>query len=120
MLDPWGAWRLAGVFAQTSGDGIDLVTLVNYGVLGLIVLLLITNRLALPREVKAADAALAEERKAHDQTRSDLTDERRAHTETRALVFTTLTADVVPALTKSTLALESLARAEGRGGGDAR
>lgn len=106
MWVPYQAEHLAGVLlAQTGGAETPWLSLVNYGVLGLIVLGLTTNRLALPREVKAADAALAEERKAHAETKAELTAERIAHNETRTVVFTALIGDVVPALKESSIAL---------------
>lgn len=121
MQIPYGAEHLAGVFlAQASGGDIDIVTLVNYGVLGLILLLLVTNRLALPREVKAASDALAEERRAHAATKAELAEERRGHDVTRAVVYNALIGDVMPALRQSTAALgrESPGLPGGVGQGD--
>lgn len=122
MWTPWNAWHLAGMLAQgygalgqlaqAGGGGSDIPwdRVVTWGAGGVALALVASGRwFRLTREVVTAEKALEAERTAHAETKKELADERRAHNETRAVTFNALTADVVPALIRSTEALEDLA-----------
>lgn len=92
------------------GWALTVLAVVNVSAFAMGLRLIMSNKLALPREVEAATKRGDEEQKRADRAETALVEERRLHDQTRTVVFDALTRDVMPALTRATIALETLTK----------
>lgn len=98
LLAQTGAGDVAAVL---PGWAVAVLAIVNVSGFVVMVRMLFSGKLALPREVEA-------EKTRADKAEAALTKERESHETTRAQTFSALTRDVMPALTRATVVMDNL------------